>query len=895
MKKFRIAVLCLVVLAMSMLCLTACQKVVTITFKTQGGEMQHPTDISVKYGETVELPVPTRSDSEFIGWFLGRSPEAEQVTDKTTYKKDTILYARWKTYGSEGLEFEINEFNNGAICVGIGTFEGNFLEIPAWYEDLPVVKIKEHAFQQNTMLVGVKLPEKLQEIGAYAFERCTNLTEIELNDSLVSIGDWAFVYTRLSEIDFPDTLKTIGVEAFYVSKLTHVTIPNTVTDIGEYAFAFTELEEVTFEENSSLTVIPKGLFVECDKLTSIEFPDSVTTIGGNALNKCFNLQSIVIPNSVETIEYGAFYNCTALRYLFIPASVEVMGFNILSEENEVIVCCEAKSQPSTWSLNWNSNYDNVYWDALELQEEGDFVVVKNDRNVRLIEYVGEKTDVVVPSEINGLEVVGFKNIFAENTELVSIVVSEGITSLEEGAFRNCSSLVSVSLPSTIESIGKYVFQGCNSLETLIVDENNKHFSDSGNCLISIESKTLLFGFKNSVIPADGSVVALASNCFEEVPIEYIEIPSSVKSIGYRAFACSSLRNYTFEQPLQLQEIGVEAFYMCEKLETINIPETLVILGSSAFRNCFNVQSVLGGSDNYQVVDGQLVEVSSGTLLKGIVSGSLIVEDGINQIAEQAFYGNKELSEVVLPDSIETVGFAAFAQCDALTSMTMPFVGNSRYNYKFLGYMFGGATTVDNAEVCPQSLKKVVLTDIVEVTSLAFYGCSYIEEVQVPNDVYFIGYSSFENCGSLTTFNMPSQLQKVYDRAFKGCTSLESVEFPDTLTSIGYMAFAETTSLDSVVIPLSVEFIDSYAFETSGGKTVNCQAVQQPTGWNSNWDSGVTVVWGYNNIEESDYSYILKDDGLQLTDYRGTDTHVRVGTFHGITTPTLWCGDTKAKM
>lgn len=206
--------------------------------------------------------------------------------------------------------------------------------LPSTISGWPVTKIGEDAFQDNTTITSVTIPDSVTEIGANAFAGCTKLTSVNY------IGDWRnltiqsgnpavedAVNAQLFDFAFtPDNTAVIVIR--YKGTAADVTIPSRyqgkpVTAIDHAAFHDSAVTGVTIPD--SVTSIPDDAFAYCSNLTNISIPNSVTFIGFSAFNSCTSLKSITLPSSLSTIQSSAFYNCGNLETIRIPVSVTFIG------------------------------------------------------------------------------------------------------------------------------------------------------------------------------------------------------------------------------------------------------------------------------------------------------------------------------------------------------------------------------------------------------------------------------------------------------------------------------------------------------------------------------------------------------------------------------------------
>ena len=253
-------------------------------------------------------------------------------------------------------------------------------------------------------------------------------------------------------------------------------------------------------------------FVRKAELKTLIIPDGVTSIGSNAFAGCRLLESIVISDSVTSIGFGAFYGCRSLASINIPDIVTSIG-------GFAFRYCRSLA-----SITIGGGVTSIGGYAFSV--------------CRSLE------SIVIPESVTHI---GF-HAFYKCSSLTSVTISDSVTSIADDAFRGCSSLTSITIPDSVTSIGSGAFSDCSSLESIVVDEGNKIYHSDGNCLIKTDSKTLIAGCKNSIIPSDGSITSIGRSAFSMCSsLTSIVIPKSVTSIGERAFGwCGALTSITFQ-------------------------------------------------------------------------------------------------------------------------------------------------------------------------------------------------------------------------------------------------------------------------------------------------------------------------------------------------------------
>ena len=752
------------------------------------------------------------------GWIDGNSYYNANLTIPTKLNGYTVTeIGRYAFYGCYSLKSVV--IPDSVTSIGYSAFE-NCSSLTSVVIPDSVTSIGDRAFCNCSSLTSVVIPDSITNIGSYTFYGCSSLTSVVIPDSVTSIGSYAFYgCNSLTSIVIPDSVTNIGSGALaYCGSLINISvsaenqnytdidgniyskdeltlvqyatgktdisfiIPNSVTSIGNHAFAgchsfksinipdsVTSIGRYAFENCSSLTsvVIPDSVtsfgysaFSGCSSLTSVVIGDSITSISDYAFQYCSSLTSVVIPDSVTSIGSSAFSGCSSLTSVVIPDSVTSIGSSAFSG------CSSLNevyiSDITAWcGIKFSSCDSNPMYYWADLYLNGELV-----------------TEIELPDTISSIKYSAFSGC----SSLTSVVIPDSVTSIGDRAFCNCSSLTSVVIPDSVTNIGYSAFENCSSIaEVYITDINawcNIVFTNNAY------SNPLCYG---ADLYINGEIV------------KEIELSNSVSSINDFAFwHCNSLISIII--PDSVTNIGYSSFNGCSSLTSVVIPDSVTSIGDYAFCNCSSLTSIVIPDSVTSIGNGAFGYCSSLT--------SIVIPDGVTSIGNGAFWECISLTSVVIPDGVTSIGDYAFWECNNLCIL----YNNSNLNLIIGDESYGGIAKYAEVIVNKDGMfsiddeYKYILTDDGflfrykqgEYTLIAYdgreskvtlpkkiNGSTYsLEEIKafeiiLPEWVTSIEANSFSSI--LRSITIPASVTSIDAEAFKNCTRLKNIEVSEENT------------------------------------------------------------------------------------------------------------------
>lgn len=744
---------------------------------------------NVLYNTPMEILIfyPKNKAGEFV------VPDTVKTISSGAFKYNTVLTK--VTIGKNVTQINDSAFSN---CTGLESVVFNDKETTN--EDSSLV-IGNSVFSNCSKLTNVVLSSRVTSLGASAFYNCKILNSISLPEGLTSIGDSCFDSCReLEELYIPSTLVDLG--GVNLTKETEFNCFNNCISLKKIEVSednktyASYLGSLYTKENGLLTklcLVPRGIEGELvipktvnkifnkalyinNNITSVSFEDNMSaynpetntqgtlTIGTNAFYSCGSLKKASLPN-LTTLSNGLFQYCSSLESFEVPYTVTKI------DKQAFYYCSSLKN--------------------ITFEETPEGVTPFN------LEFVNCSASTSVDQ---GVPYVSSCTSPFWRTALTEVELPERTTIIGNYVFYGLSNLRRVYVPSTVTTIGNYVFASLNSTSSSLTDvtiaENSK-LTKIGNFCFQYA--------KVGAVNLPDSVITLGSNAFNQSYIKSISIPANLNKIDTNTFYnCNNLTEVDFSKCTKLIEIGSSAFYGCNKLSSVSLPESLQTIGSSAFKLCSGLSEVEFKGNNVSKLNNECFSTT------GLTSFTFPEYTKNNTVSSYATLGTNILDKCIRLETISLSGSVnkingVLGKCPSLTDIKI-----SSTNKNFV---------IDDDT-------KIVYN--IDKTTLKFAVGNYVTDFRVPDTVLEIEDGAFANNKSLTTLYIPNSVQKIGKGVFTSCTNLISVEFEsDSAIAMGEETFSGCTNLLNVTLPDKLIVIPKKTFfNCSSLASISCPNVTE---------------------------------------------------------------------
>lgn len=552
------------------------------------------------------------------------------------------------------------------------------------------------------------------------------------------------------DVVIPEDVTKIASRVFWQNNdIVSVTVSEGVKEIGFRTFANCEnLEKVVLP--AGIKKIPNEAFSFCKNLKSIELSEGITEIGKEAFNWCGKLETVVIPEGVTQIGDFAFAKCENLTSVHLPQSLVKVGECAFS-------CCEKLSEiniPEGLTEIGRGAFSAVAMPLLIIHnqvhggtgEDGHVTIPDGVEAIRAVAFFEkELKSITIPDSINVIE----ENAVTRFDGELKIKCSDKIWNLlwdsikqfsteEKAVFCLCHLRSNDCISSECKKIIGYISREKDKIFDLIVKSDD---TESMMKLLSIIKK-----------PAAHVIDGYIKKCKKSTELTAILL--EYKEKGYSKAQIEQEREELIEKELGIKERTVADW---KEIFTFKVTDGTVVINSYKGKEAVvEVPEFIGKNPVTAIGD------------KAFSKENSTYRD------DRKIFFEKELTEVVLPQSVTQIGEGAFSGCEKLKTV-----------------------------ILPSKLKKI--------EAHTFYRCKSLERIDLPRSITSIGQSAFSNCESLLNIKIPGKVKKIQHNTFIGCKSLESISLPEGVKFIGEDVFYGCEKLKEFNLPAALVELGQTAF------------------------------------------------------------------------------------
>lgn len=630
--------------------------------------------------------------------------------------------------------------------------------------------------------------EGVKAIAAGVFADNSTISTVIIPSSVTSIGNQAFYGSYVESVTFKDDGDqplTIGDYAFAELDLESLTLPSREVIIGNYAFYYDD--SITQLDLGGTKEIGDYAFSRAGSSLALVIPSSVETIGNYAFQGYYSnyIKTVSFAQTSNLKVIGAYaFSKARMTEITIPASVESIGAYAFADSYLESILFEEGTAPLVFGTAYESENGNVL-DGTEVTE---------------IHFPGRLTAVGAYAFYynDTLTSVTFGDQYADGG-----FTESKLTTIGDSAFQYASGLTSIVIPSSISNtdvigIGANAFYGCEALLSATFEENGSGSLTIGESAFASCNELTEITLPNTLAPftaADGTRIAALANGRNVFLPPYNSTSSKLANINVE----EGNNLYASKNGI-LYSADYSELIFCPPAKTgeVMIDARATIISDNAFTACAGITKIT------------------------FETGSVCTE-----IGDSAFEGCKQLSKIVLPDSLKTIGAYAFNLCNALTSLTLPASFDS-----FDRAMFNGLENLTSLSVSDNNNTYMAENNVLfsaDKKELLYYlptleNDSYI----VPEGTEIIAAGAFFGNTALASVSLPASLNHIESNAFQNCSNLTNVTFAQDggdMLVIGDYAFYNT-GIETIALPARTGSLGNNAFSYSALKSITFGANSQ---------------------------------------------------------------------
>ena len=336
-----------------------------------------------------------------------------------------------------------------------------------------------------------------------------------------------------------------------------------------------------------------------------------------------------------------------------------------------------------------------------------------------------------------------------------IVISEGVTSIGECAFEECTNVTSISIPDSVTELNEYCFYACESMKSITIPQSVTRIADG--VFVACEKLTDIYygGTDASWKHITSWNAGLGGNV-------------TIHSTGVFTGKCGDNLTWKIDNNEVLTISGTG------RIPDYNDPSSGGNNTAPWYGYAYQIKKVVLGSGVQNIGNDAFADCYGMT--------DITIPDGVTSIGDSAFDGCSALTEISIPGTVSSIGDSAFYGCSALTEISIPGTVSSIGDSVFSG--------------C-SALTEISIPDTVSsIGDSAFSRCSALTEISIPSTVSSIGSYAFSGC-ALREVEIPQGITSIQTRTFQYCTQLTKITIPDSVTSVEICAFDNCPVLKNV--------------------------------------------------------------------------------------------------